>query len=54
VAWVAYFDGSEAVHYIDRASFGYPQSLGCVEAPYNAAEQAWPYLTIGSLVTVSG
>jgi hypothetical protein len=54
VAWVAYFYGSEAVHYIDRASFGSPQSLGCVEAPYTEAEQAWPYLTMGSLVTVTG
>jgi hypothetical protein len=54
VAWVAYFDGGQAVHYIDRASFGYPQSLGCVEAPYAEAEQAWPYLTMGSLVTVTG
>lgn len=54
VAWVAYFNGGDAVHYIDRASFGYPQSLGCVEAPYAEAEQAWPYLTMGSLVTVTG
>jgi peptidoglycan hydrolase-like protein with peptidoglycan-binding domain len=54
VAWVAYFDGSEAVHYIERGSYGSPQSLGCVEASYSAAEEAWPYLTIGSLVTVSG
>lgn len=54
VAWVAYFNGGDAVHYIDRASFGYPQSLGCVETPYNAAEQAWGYLTMGSLVTITG
>lgn len=54
VSWVAYFNGGDAVHYIARGSFGYPQSLGCVEAPYAAAEQAWPYLTLGSLVTVSG
>ncbi len=26
----------------------------CVELPYGAAEMAWPYLTYGSLVTVSG
>jgi peptidoglycan hydrolase-like protein with peptidoglycan-binding domain len=54
VAWVAYFNGGDAVHYIARSAFGYPQSLGCVEAPYGAAEQAWPYLSLGSLVTVSG
>jgi L,D-transpeptidase catalytic domain len=54
VAWVAYFNGGDAVHYIARGSYGYPQSLGCVEASYSAAEQAWPYLTLGSLVTISG
>ena len=54
VAWVAYFNGSDAVHYIARGAFGYPQSLGCVEAPYAQAQQAWPYLTMGSLVTVTG
>jgi len=52
VAWVAYFNGGDAVHYFPRASFGYPQSLGCVELPYAAAEQAWGYLTYGTLVTV--
>lgn len=54
VSWVAYFNGGDAVHYIARGAFGYPQSLGCVEAPLNAAAQAWPYLTLGSLVTISG
>jgi hypothetical protein len=54
VSWVAYFNGGDAVHYISRSTFGYPQSLGCVEAPYNAAEQAWPYLQVGTLVTVAG
>jgi len=54
VSWVAYFHGSDAIHYISRGSYGYPQSLGCVEVPYSAAALAWPYLTIGSLVTVEG
>ena len=54
VSWVAYFNGGDAVHYISRSSFGYPQSLGCVETPYNAAEQAWPYLQVGTPVTVTG
>ncbi|HUA70126.1 MAG TPA: L,D-transpeptidase [Solirubrobacteraceae bacterium] len=49
---VAYFNGGDAVHYIPRASYGSPQSLGCVELPYDAAEQAWGYLTYGTLVTV--
>ena len=54
VSFVAYFDGGEAVHYFPRGSYGFQQSLGCVELPYAAAEQAWPYLSYGSLVTVSG
>lgn len=52
VQWVAYFNGGDAVHYIPRASYGSPQSLGCIELPYDAAEQAWGYLTYGTLVTV--
>jgi peptidoglycan hydrolase-like protein with peptidoglycan-binding domain len=47
VYWVAYFNGGDAVHYFDRASYGYYQSLGCVELP-------WPSLTYGTLVTVTG
>lgn len=53
VSWVAYFNGGDAVHYFPRASFGYPQSLGCVELPYAAAQTAWGYLTYGTLVTVA-
>ena len=44
--WVAYFNGGDAVHYMPRASYGSPQSLGCIELPYAAAEQAWGYLTL--------
>ena len=54
VSYVSYFHGGDAVHYFPRGSYGYPQSLGCVELPLAAAEQAWPYLTYGSLVTVTG
>lgn len=54
VTFVAYFDGGDAVHYFPRGSYGWPQSLGCVELPYSNAERAWPYLTYGSLVTVTG
>lgn len=54
VQWVAYFNGGDAVHYIPRSSWGYPQSLGCIEVPYSAAERAWEYLTYGTLVTVTG
>jgi peptidoglycan hydrolase-like protein with peptidoglycan-binding domain len=53
VEWVSYFDGGDAVHYFDRGSYGWPQSLGCVELPYDAAERAYPYLPYGTLVTVT-
>jgi lipoprotein-anchoring transpeptidase ErfK/SrfK len=52
VQWVAYFNGGDAVHYMPRASHGSPQSPGCIELPYAAAEQAWAYLTYGTPVTV--
>jgi hypothetical protein len=54
VQFVSYFHGDYAVHSMDRATFGWPQSLGCVELPLSTARQAWPYLTYGSLVTVTG
>jgi hypothetical protein len=54
VSFVSYFNGGDAVHYFPRGSYGFQQSLGCVELPYSAAEQAYPYLTLGSLVTVTG
>ncbi len=54
VAFVAYVNGGDAVHYFPRASYRSPQSLGCVELPRAAAERAWRYLTYGSLVTVTG
>lgn len=54
VQYVSYFNGGDAVHYFPRASYGFPQSLGCVELPYGAAKQAYPYLTYGTLVTVTG
>jgi Bacterial Ig-like domain/L,D-transpeptidase catalytic domain len=54
VSFVAYFDGGDAVHYFPRGAYGFEQSLGCVELPYDAAEHAWPFLTYGSLVTVAG
>jgi hypothetical protein len=53
VEWVSYFNGGDAVHYFDRGSYGWPQSLGCVELPYTAAEEAYPYLPYGTLVTVT-
>lgn len=54
VYYVAYFNGGDAVHYFSRYSYGWYQSLGCVEVPWDAAKKAWPYLSYGSLVTVTG
>ncbi len=49
---VAYFNGGDAVHYFPRSTFGWPQSLGCVELPLAQSAVAYKYLTYGSLVTV--
>jgi len=54
VYYVSYFNGGDAVHYFSRGGYGYNQSLGCVELPWAAAKKAYPYLTYGSLVTVTG
>jgi hypothetical protein len=54
VQYVSYFNGGDAVHYFARGAYGFQQSLGCVELPYTQAQQAYPYLTLGSLVTVTG
>jgi hypothetical protein len=54
VQYVSYFNGGDAVHYFARGSYGFQQSLGCVELPLTAAKQVFPVLTLGSLVTVAG
>jgi len=33
VPWVSYFNGGDAIHGFNRASYGSAQSLGCVELP---------------------
>jgi lipoprotein-anchoring transpeptidase ErfK/SrfK len=53
VPWVNYFNGGDAVHGYPRASYGFPQSNGCVELPIEAAAQVYPMLKIGDLVEVS-
>ena len=52
IKWISYFHGGDALHAFPRASFGTPQSLGCVELPEDAAAQVWPYTPIGTLVTI--
>jgi hypothetical protein len=59
VYWASYFNGGDAVHAFPRPGYGYYQSLGCVELPYNGAgpgvsENVWNLLSYGSLVTVTG
>ncbi len=53
VPWVNYFNGGDAVHGFVRGSYGYPQSLGCVEVPIPTAAQIFPYVQVGTLVTVT-
>jgi peptidoglycan hydrolase-like protein with peptidoglycan-binding domain len=53
VPWVSYFNGGDAVHGFQRGSYGSPQSLGCVELPYDAAQTAYDLMNYGTLVTVT-
>ena len=52
IRWISYFHGGDALHAFPRASFGTPQSLGCVELPEDAAARVWPYTPVGTLVTI--
>jgi hypothetical protein len=52
IRWISYFHHGEAIHAFNRASFGTPQSLGCVELPLASAAKVWPYTPIGTLVTI--
>jgi peptidoglycan hydrolase-like protein with peptidoglycan-binding domain len=54
VYYANYFNGGDAVHQFARGSYGWYQSLGCVELPWDAAKTAYSYLSYGSLVTVTG
>jgi hypothetical protein len=52
IRYISYFNGGDALHAFNRASFGTPQSLGCVELPLASAARVWPYTPIGTLVTI--
>ena len=52
IPWVSYFNGGDALHGFIRSSYGYPQSLGCVEMHFASAGVVWPHTPIGTLVTV--
>ena len=53
IPYVSYFNGGDALHAFERASYGSPQSLGCVEMPLGPAAAVWPYTPIGTLVHVA-
>lgn len=53
IPWVAYFNGGDAIHGFVRASYGWPQSNGCVELPPANAAHVWPMDYFGTLVHVS-
>jgi L,D-transpeptidase-like protein len=53
IPYVSYFNGGDALHGFTRASYGSPQSLGCVEMPFSVAGQVYPYTPIGTLVHVA-
>lgn len=53
IKWVSYFNGGDALHAFNRASYGTPQSVGCVEMPESAAGKIYPYTPIGTLVQIA-
>ena len=54
VPYASYFNGGDALHGFIRASYGSPQSNGCVEMTYANASVVWPLTPIGTLVQVLG
>ncbi|WP_206918109.1 L,D-transpeptidase family protein [Alicyclobacillus suci] len=54
VPYINYYNGSEAIHGFQRASYGFPQSVGCVELPVDNAKVVWSLIDYGTLVTVEG
>jgi peptidoglycan hydrolase-like protein with peptidoglycan-binding domain len=54
VPWASFFLGGDALHGFVRATYGSPQSNGCVEMPIATAAKVWPLTPIGTLVTVAG
>jgi peptidoglycan hydrolase-like protein with peptidoglycan-binding domain len=54
VPWVNYFSGGSAVHGFPRASYGFPQSVGCLELPIPTAAKVFKLIDYGTLVNVAG
>jgi peptidoglycan hydrolase-like protein with peptidoglycan-binding domain len=53
VPYVSYFNGGDALHGFERASYGFAQSLGCVEMPYSEAASVYPYTPVGTIVNIT-
>jgi peptidoglycan hydrolase-like protein with peptidoglycan-binding domain len=53
VPYISYFNGGDAIHGFKRSSYGTPQSLGCIELPYDAAARVWQLIDYGTVVTVT-
>jgi lipoprotein-anchoring transpeptidase ErfK/SrfK len=53
IRWVSYFYQGDALHGYVRASYGFPQSDGCVEMPVANAAKVFPLTPLGTLVTVA-
>lgn len=53
VPFISYFYQGDAIHGFKRASYGSPQSLGCVELPYDAAQTVWNLIDYGTVVTAT-
>ena len=53
IPWISYFNGGDALHGFERAQYGFPQSLGCVEMLPATAGKVWPYTPIGTLVHIA-
>jgi peptidoglycan hydrolase-like protein with peptidoglycan-binding domain len=54
VPWVNYFSGGSAGHGFPRASYGFPQSVGCLELPIPTAAIVFKLIDYGTLVHVAG
>ncbi|WAH44746.1 L,D-transpeptidase [Alicyclobacillus fastidiosus] len=52
VPWVMDLVGNTAIHGYPRASYGYPQSNGCVELPIETAEKLYQLVQIGTSVVI--
>lgn len=52
VPYVSFFYKGEAIHGLQRARYGIPQSVGCVELPIDKAKRVWKLTDYGTLVTI--